>query len=316
MFFAASAVKRKRRAHFHEFMSDVHDRVREYRSRIKAATTNGEDPIRLTAAAIAEETRLLCFDEFHVTDIADAMILGRLFTRLFELGVVVVATSNVAPGELYKDGLNRALFLPFIALIEEHMEVMELSARTDFRLEKLAGQPVWHVLDDTLVTRGSGCDAALDPSWQRLASGHAGAVVTLPVKGRMLQVPRAAMGVARFSFRELCEAPLAAPDYLTIAHAFHTLVLDCIPVMDYDARNAAKRFIILIDALYDNGVKLIASAAAEPDALYRAADGYEAREFKRTASRLIEMRSEAYLALPHGRRNSQAGASTEGIVET
>ncbi len=316
LFFAASAVKRKRRAHFHEFMSDVHDRVREYRSRIKIATTNGEDPIRLTAAAIAEETWLLCFDEFHVTDIADAMILGRLFTRLFELGVVVVATSNVAPGELYKDGLNRALFLPFIALIEQHMQVMELTARTDFRLEKLAGQPVWHVLDDTLVTRGSGCDAALDPSWQRLTSGQTGTAVALPVKGRMLHVPRAAMGVARFSFRELCEAPLAAPDYLTIAHAFHTLVLDCIPMMDYDARNAAKRFIILIDTLYDNGVKLIASAAAEPDALYHATEGYEAQEFKRTASRLIEMRSEAYLALPHGRRDSQAGASTEGIVET
>jgi len=316
MFFAASAVKRKRRAHFHEFMSDVHDRVREYRSRIKVATTNGEDPIRLTAAAIAQETWLLCFDEFHVTDIADAMILGRLFTRLFELGVVVVATSNVAPGELYKDGLNRALFLPFIALIEQYMQVMELSARTDFRLEKLAGQPVWHVLDDKLVTRGSGCAAALDPSWQRLTSGHTGAAVTLPVKGRTLRVPRAAMGVARFSFRELCEEPLAAPDYLTIAHAFHTLVLDCIPVMDYDARNAAKRFIILIDALYDNGVKLIASAAAEPDALYHATEGYEAQEFKRTASRLIEMRSEAYLALPHGRRDSQAGASAEGIVET
>jgi len=316
LFFAASAVKRKRRAHFHEFMSDVHDRVREYRSRIKIATTNGEDPIRLTAAAIAEETWLLCFDEFHVTDIADAMILGRLFTRLFELGVVVVATSNVAPGELYKDGLNRALFLPFIALIEQHMQVMELSARTDFRLEKLAGQPVWHVLDDTLVTRGSGCDAALDPSWQRLTSGHTGAAVALPVKGRTLHVPRAARGVARFSFRELCEAPLAAPDYLTIAHAFHTLVLDCIPMMDYDARNAAKRFIILIDTLYDNGVKLIASAAAEPDALYHATEGYEAQEFKRTASRLIEMRSEAYLALPHGRRDSQAGASAEGIVET
>ncbi len=316
LFFETSAVKRKRRAHFHEFMSDVHDRVREYRSRIKIATTNGEDPIRLTAAAIAEETWLLCFDEFHVTDIADAMILGRLFTRLFELGVVLVATSNVAPGELYKDGLNRALFLPFIALIEQHMQVMELSARTDFRLEKLAGQPVWHVLDDTLVTRGSGCDAALDPPWQRLTSGHAGAAVTLPVKGRTLHVPRAAMGVARFSFRELCEAPLAAPDYLTIAHAFHTLVLDRIPMMDYDARNAAKRFIILIDTLYDNGVKLIASAAAEPDALYHATEGYEAQEFKRTASRLIEMRSVAYLALPHGRRDSQAGASTGGIVET
>jgi len=316
MFFAASSVKRKRRAHFHEFMSDVHDRVREYRSRIKVSPTNGEDPIRLTAAAIAEETWLLCFDEFHVTDIADAMILGRLFSRLFELGVVVVATSNVAPVELYKDGLNRALFLPFIALIEQHMQVMELTARTDFRLEKLAGQSVWHVLDDKLVTRANGCKAVLDPAWQRLISGHTGAAVTLPVKGRTLHVPRAAMGVARFSFHELCEAPLAAPDYLTIARAFHTLVLDCIPVMDYDARNAAKRFIILIDTLYDNGVKLIASAAAEPDALYCATDGYEAQEFKRTASRLMEMRSEAYLALPHGRRDSQAGASTEGIVET
>src|SRR5437867_696101 len=152
MFFAASAVKRKRRAHFHEFMSDVHERVREYRNRIKVAATNGEDPIRLTAAAIAEETWLLCFDEFHVTDIADAMILGRLFTRLFELGVVVVATSNVAPGELYKDGLNRALFLPFIAMIERHMEVLPLRARTDFRLEKLAGQKVWYVPADDAAT--------------------------------------------------------------------------------------------------------------------------------------------------------------------
>src|SRR5262249_52830703 len=242
LIFAASAVKRKWRVHFHEFMSDVHDRVRAFRNQIKLGTTNREDPIRLTASAIAEETWLLCFDEFHVTDIADAMILGRLFTRLFELGVVVVATSNVAPAELYKDGLNRALFLPFIALIEQHMQVVELSARTDFRLEKLAGQPVWHVLNDKLVTSGSECAAALDPSWQRLTSGQTGAAVALPVKGRTLHVPRAARGVARFSFRELCEAPLAAPDYLTIARAFHTLVLDCIPVMDYDTRNAAKRF--------------------------------------------------------------------------
>src|SRR5262245_46589644 len=214
MFFAASAVKRKRRAHFHEFMSDVHDRVREYRNRIKVAASNGEDPIRLTAAAIANETWLLCFDEFHVTDIADAMILGRLFTRLFELGVVVVATSNVAPGELYKDGLNRALFLPFIALIEQHMQVMQLSARTDFRLEKLAGQPVWHVLDVKAATSAGVCDTALDQTWRRLAGGHTGAEVALPVKGRILRVPRAAMGVARFSFHELCEQPLAAADYL------------------------------------------------------------------------------------------------------
>jgi cell division protein ZapE len=317
LFFAASAVKRKRRAHFHEFMSDVHDRVREFRSRIKLGTSNGEDPIRLTAAAIAEETWLLCFDEFHVTDIADAMILGRLFTRLLELGVVVVATSNVAPGELYKDGLNRALFLPFIALIEQHMQIVELSARADFRLEKLAGQAVWHLLDG----KGGGlCDTthdlALDQSWRRLSGGRAGAEVALAVKGRTLRVPRAALGVARFSFHELCEEPLAAADYLTIARTFHTLVLDCIPVMDYDSRNAAKRFIILIDTLYDNAVKLIASAAAEPDALYRATEGFEAQEFKRTASRLIEMRSQAYLALPHGQRDSQASATTEGIVET
>src|ERR1700704_1822263 len=285
LFFAASPVARKRRVHFHEFMTDVHERIYALRQKAKLGETNGEDPIALAAAAIAQETWLLCFDEFHVTDIADAMILGRLFKRLFELGVVVVATSNVPPSELYEDGLNRGLFLPFIALIEEHMEIMELSARTDFRLEKLAGQPVWHVLDDKLVTRGSGCAAGLDPAWQRLTQGHTGAAVALPVKGRTLRVPRAAMGVARFSFRELCEEPLAAPDYLTIAHAFHTLVLDCIPVMDYDARKPPT-------------------------------DGYEAQEFKRPASRLIEMRSEAYLALPHGRRDSQAGASAEGIVET
>src|SRR5215475_11598698 len=314
LFFAASAVKRKRRAHFHEFMSDVHERVRELRLKLKLGAINGEDPIRLTASAIAEETWLLCFDEFHVTDIADAMILGRLFTRLFELGVVVVATSNVAPGELYKDGLNRALFLPFIALIEQHMQVVELSARADFRLEKLAGQPVWHLLDGKALA--SACDAALDQPWRRLTGGHPGTEVALPVKGRVLRVPRAARGVARFSFHQLCEEPLAAADYLTIARTFHTLVLDCIPVMDYDARNAAKRFIILIDALYDNAVKLIASAAAEPDALYRATEGFEAQEFKRTASRLIEMRSQAYLALPHGQRDSQASATSTGIVET
>ncbi len=319
LFFALSAIKRKRRAHFHEFMSDVHDRVREFRNQIKLGAISGEDPIRLTAAAIAEETWLLCFDEFHVTDIADAMILGRLFARLFELGIVMVATSNVAPGELYKDGLNRALFLPFIALIEQYMEVTELSARTDFRLEKLADQPVWHVLNGIgarVAARDSSLDVALDQSWQRLTGGQPGTEVALAVKGRTLRVPRAAMGVARFSFRELCEEPLAAADYLTIAHAFHTLLLDRIPVMDFDNRNAAKRFIILVDALYDNSVKLIASAAAEPDALYRATEGFEAQEFKRTASRLIEMRSQAYLALPHGQRDSQASAGAEGIVET
>ena len=310
LFFEASPVLRKRRAHFHEFMADVHERLRGFRAKLKSGEISDEDPIRLTAASIADETWLLCFDEFHVTDIADAMILGRLFTRLFELGIVVLATSNVPPDELYKDGLNRALFLPFIALIEQHMEVVRLSARADFRLEKLAGQPVWHVPGNRAA------DRALDEAWRRLTGGQPGAPCELTVKGRRVHVPRAAMGIARFSFHDLCAQPLAAPDYLRIAHEFHTIVLDHIPVMDFDRRNEAKRFIILIDTLYDNAVKLVASAAAEPDALYVASDGFEAQEFKRTASRLIEMRSQSYLAQPHGRRDSTASAVVEGIVET
>jgi cell division protein ZapE len=308
LFFAASPVARKRRVHFHEFMTDVHERIYTLRQKTKPGDTNGEDPVVLAAAAIARETWLLCFDEFHVTDIADAMILGRLFKRLFELGVVVVASSNVPPGELYKDGLNRALFLPFIALIEEHMEVVELRARADFRLEKFAGAPVWYVPADRAA------EIALDETWRRLTAGHAGEELDLMVKGRIVRVPRASMGVARFSFRDLCWQPLAAGDYLKIAHEFHTVILDHIPAMDYEQRNEAKRFIILIDTLYDNAVKLVASAAAEPEALYCATEGFEASEFSRTASRLIEMRSQAYLALPHG--HLRTSGSTEGLVET
>jgi cell division protein ZapE len=310
LFFEASPVVRKRRTHFHEFMADVHERVREFRQKLKDGVIEGEDAIRLAAGEIAEESWLLCFDEFHVTDIADAMILGRLFARLFELGVVVAATSNVAPSELYRDGLNRALFLPFIVMLERHMEVIELKARTDFRLEKLAGQKVWYVPADDAAT------AALDEAWRRLVGSASGMPQELSVKGRRLRVPRAAMGVARFFFHDLCEQPLAAPDYLRIAHEFHTLIVDRIPVMGFDQRNFIKRFIILIDTLYDHSVKLVASAAAEPDGLYEATDGFEAAEFKRTASRLIEMRSQTYLALPHGRRDSAASGSSEGIVET
>ena len=310
MFFAASRVVRKRRVHFHEFMGEVHERAHALRQKAKLGEISGEDPIGLVAAAIAQETRLLCFDEFHVTDIADAMILGRLFKQLFALDVVVVATSNVPPSELYKDGLNRALFLPFIALIEQHLEIRPLNARTDFRLEKLAGVPVWYVPADRSA------QAALDKAWRRLTAGHPGEPQDLVVKGHPIRVPCASMGVARFSFADLCQQPFAAADYLKIARHYHTVVLDRVAVMDYDRRNEAKRFIILIDTFYDNAVKLVASAEAEPGALYCANEGFEASEFMRTASRLMEMRSETYLALPHGRGHAVASGSREGLVET
>jgi len=309
-FFETSPVERKRRAHFHEFMLDVHERVFAIRQAMKRGEHQDEDPIKRVADALADEAWLLCFDEFHVTDIADAMILGRLFAQLFERGIVLVATSNVAPDHLYKDGLNRALFVPFIRMLQEHVDVVRLDARTDFRLEKLAGLPVWYVPADAAA------DAKLDAAWRRLTGGHQGAPQELAVRGRTLHVPRAFMGVARFSFHDLCEAPLAAADYLRIAHEYHTVILDRVPVMTYDNRNAAKRFIILVDTLYDLNVKLIASADAEPDALYRADEGFEAAEFKRTASRLVEMGSQAYLAAPHGAAHGKISGASTGIVET
>jgi cell division protein ZapE len=310
-FFESSPAVHKRRAHFHEFMLDVHERIYVVRDKMKFGEHAGDDPIKLVAEQLAAEAWLLCFDEFHVTDIADAMILGRLFAYLFERGIVLVATANVPPDELYKDGLNRALFLPFIAMLNARTEVVRLSARTDFRLEKLAGQSVWYVPDDAAAA-----DGLLDQAWRRLTGGNHGAAVDLALKGRSIHVPRAFMGVARFSFHDLCEQPLAAADYLRIAREFHTVIVDHVPVMDYDNRDAAKRFIILIDTFYDMNVKLIASAATAPDALYHAEQGFEAREFKRTASRLIEMRSQAYLARPHGAGHARISGSASGIVET
>jgi cell division protein ZapE len=310
LFFETSIVIRKRRAHFHAFMADVHQRIHDHRQALKAGTVKGDDPILPVADAIAAESWLLCFDEFHVTDIADAMILGRLFTRLFENGVVVVATSNVAPDDLYRGGLNRGLFMPFIALLEERMDVVRLDARTDFRLEKLSGAPVWHVPADKKAR------AALDKTWRQLTGGAQGTPVDFVIKGHVVHVLRAAKGVARFSFDDLCRQPLGASDYLRISHDFHTLIIDNIPVMDFSQRNEAKRFIILVDTLYDNNVKLIASAQSQPAALYEADSGYEAMEFARTASRLIEMQSSPYLMHPHGRGEAIASGSREGLVET
>ena len=310
MFFQQSAVAHKRRAHFHEFMAEVHERIYGFRQNIARGEIADGDVIALTAASIFDHAWLLCFDEFHVTDIADAMILGRLFKRLFELGTVVVATSNVAPDDLYKGGLNRALFVPFIAQISQHMDVLRLDARTDFRLEKLAGVKTW------LVPADAAADAALDKAWASMTGNTLCKPHDISIKGRILHVPCSAHGVARFSFPEICEKPLAASDYLRLAHDYHTLIIDRIPVMDYAERNAAKRFIALIDTLYDNGVKLMASAAADPLSLYVASEGNEANEFKRTSSRLIEMSSKSYLALAHGHKDSAASGSSTGLVET
>ncbi|AWN51357.1 cell division protein ZapE [Methylobacterium sp. 17Sr1-1] len=300
----------KRRVHFHAFMGDVHERIHRHRQAVKQGTARGDDPIPPVAEALAAEARLLCFDEFTVTDIADAMILGRLFTALFARGVVMVATSNVEPDRLYEGGLNRALFLPFIEQLKERVAVVRLDSRTDFRLEKLGGSPVYHVPADAAA------QAALTGAFRALSGEPQGRPTTIQVKGHDVAIPEAAGGVARFTFADLCARPLGAADYLALAERFHTVIVEEIPVMDMPQRNEAKRFIILVDALYDTRTKLLASAAAEPTGLYLADSGREAFEFERTVSRLIEMRSEEYLALPHGRPDSEASGSTTGLVET
>jgi cell division protein ZapE len=281
LFFEAVRFRPKRRVHFHEFMAEVHDHIGAARKSVPG------DPIPHVARVVAAKARLVCFDELHVTDIADAMILGRLFKGLLEAQVVVVATSNVPPHELYKNGLNRALFLPFIDLITQHMDVEELLAAKDFRLEKLVGRPLYFTPADALAK------TEMDRLWTQLTGNHPGAPMDLEVKGRKVRVPLASMGVARFSFAQLCEQPLGANDFLHIAHAFHTVLIDGIPAFTPGRRDVTRRFVNLIDTLYDNRVCLIASAAAEPDALYPAGDMQFL--FERTSSRLFEMRSEGYL---------------------
>ena len=288
-FFELLPVRRKRRVHFNDFMADVQDRIQKHRQARKEGTVKEDDPIPPVARALADETWVLCFDEFSVTDIADAMILSRLFSALFANGVVLVATSNVAPEDLYRDGLNRQLFLPFIALLERNARVMTLDAQKDYRQDKLNRQPVYVTPDDAAA------DHALDEAWKAMTHGQATAEVSLTLKGRQLVVPRAAGDAARFSFADLCEKPLGARDYLAIAARFSTVFIDHVPVLGEGKRNEAKRFILLVDTLYDHHMRLVVSAAAPPEGLYTAKRGHEVFEFERTASRLVEMQSRDWL---------------------
>jgi cell division protein ZapE len=300
LFFEAAAVKDKRRIHFLDFMQEIHAFIFEWRKlspherkRHSACVHNaGDDPIAPAAKHIADRASLLCFDEFHVTSIADAMILGRLFEQLFDRGVVVVATSNRKPSDLYQNGINRQLFLPFIRRLEEEMDVMELKSARDYRLDRLTVAPVYY------CPLGPKADAAMDAAFARLTAGVAVTPDTLDVQGRRLAVPAQAVGVARFTFEELCARPLGPADYLAIARHYHTVLIDRTPQMTADRRNEAARFVTLIDALYEAKTKLVMSAAAEPDDLYVAGDG--SFEFQRTASRLHEMRSADYLAAERG----------------
>jgi len=287
LFFETVPITAKRRVHFHEFMDEMHAAITVFRSENKDEK-GARDPIPAVIKPILKTTRLLCFDEFHVSDIANAMLLQRLFEKLFAAGVVVVATSNVAPDRLYEDGLNRQLFLPFIDLLKSHVTVCELVSAKDYRRDKLSGQAVFHF--------GDGGPAAMDEMWQRLAGGQTGTQSEIGSLGRKIAVPRQAMGVARFNFADLCDKPLGARDYLKIANAFHTIILDDVPQFDRTRSNAAKRFILLVDTLYDRGVKLAASFAVPLDKL--GADDKTAFEFQRCVSRLIEMQSETYLSAP------------------
>jgi cell division protein ZapE len=294
MFFELVPSRRKRRAHFNDFMADVHDRIDGHRKALKRGEVKGDDPIPPVAAAIAEAARVLCFDEFAVTDIADAMILSRLFSALFAHGVVLVATSNVTPRDLYRDGLNRQLFLPFIDLLEEHVQVLQLDSGIDYRKEKLSRLPVY------LTPLGAETDRRMDEAWRIAVNGGDEVTVDLTVKGRSVHVPRAVRDVARFSFAELCEKPHGARDFLAIAARFHTIFIDRIPVLEQARRNETKRFILLIDTLYDRHARIVVSAEAPPEKLYAGRRGTEAFEFGRTASRLVEMQTREWLEASPG----------------
>jgi cell division protein ZapE len=292
MFHQLVPAKRKRRTHFLDFMADVHERINAHRQALKNGHAKQDDPIPPVADALAEQAWVLCFDEFTVTDIADAMILSRLFRALFERGVVLVATSNVQPDNLYRDGLNRQLFLPFVDLLKSHVDVVNLNARTDYRLEKLNRLPVY------LSPLNEETDRLMDKAWNAATGGATVAQDSLKVKGHTVVIPQAAphTATARFTFADLCSKPLGAADYAAIIQHYRTIFIDGVPVLDHSRRNEAKRLIILIDILYDHHVHVVISAAASPDKLYVAKSGTEAFEFDRTVSRLFEMQSAEYLA--------------------
>jgi cell division protein ZapE len=302
LFFASVTSQRKRRIHFNAFMAETHGRIHEWRNlshaeratRAEFVREAGEDPIAPVAKRIFSESVLLCLDEFQVNDIADAMILGRLFEKLLAYGAVIVLTSNTEPDRLYEGGLNRALFLPFIALIEDHLETVELNGPRDYRLQRMAGLNLY------ITPLGPQADSSMDAAWRRLTDTQHGTPARLEIMQRTLVVPEAASGVARISFDALCGEALGAADYLALAHRFHTLLIDRIPQLGPERANEARRFTILIDTLYDEKVKLVCSAAVPPQELY--IEGENAQAFRRAASRLIEMQSAEYLRLGPGAR--------------
>jgi len=295
LFFDSAPVARKRRVHFHAFMAEVHGLIDAWRKgdagdrKAQFGTAKGDDPIAPTALLLSQAARLLAFDEFHVVDIADAMILGRLFEALWAQGVVIVATSNRAPDELYQGGINRQLFLPFIEALKARMDVIRIAGPKDFRLDRLKGERIYFAPIDPQT------EAGFDALWRTLLDGAGETGATLDVMGRKLRLPHVAGGHLRATFASLCGAALGAGDYLAIAQAFHTVFLEDVPQLGAENRNEAARFVSLIDALYEARAKVAVLAAAEPEALYPSGDG--AFEFERTVSRLQEMRSAAYLEL-------------------
>jgi cell division protein ZapE len=297
LFFDHAPVRKKQRVHFHEFMQTRHAFLRRARAE---RTQSQDDLIAEMAKDVAEEARLLCFDELQISDIADAMILGRLFEHLFARGVVIVATGNRPPDDFYKNGINRQLFLPFIELFKDKLDIVELKAERDFRLERLMAAPVYY------TPLGPAAKQAMDGAWARLTFGAKPKATFLEVQGRRVQAPRTAAGCARFTFSELCDEPLGPADYLELAAHFSTILIDDIPLLTPDRKEAAARLRTLIDALYEAKAKLVCSAAAEPSALYP--EGNQSFEFERTASRLMEMRSKDYLSAPREEAKIAASA--------